>query len=415
MNIWRIAMAHVERRERRGKNGQVVRSYRVRWRGPDGKERNKSFRRKVDADRFAATVSADLVRGQYVDPDAGKILFETYARKWLAAQTFDEGTHVAVELRFRLHAYPVLGNRNLNDIQPSTIQGWLRTLTDLAPSYRQIIFANVSTVFTAAVDDALIVANPCRARSVRRPKRGHHKVVPWTRDRVLAVRDELPARYQLMVWLGAGLGMRQGEIFGLSPEDIDIDRGEVHVRRQVKLVGNKQMFGLPKGRKVRDVPLPDAVLEAINAHMTAYPPIEVTLPWDRTDGKPATFSLLLYSREKKALGRNYINTFIWKPALKRAGVPVTRENGSHALRHFYASTALHEGESIKALSEYLGHADPGFTLRTYTHLVEDSAERTKRAVDAVFGHQTPEPEPGDGEPDEKLVEDVEPDEDDDDA
>jgi integrase len=167
----------------------------------------------------------------------------------------------------------------------------------------------------------------------------------------------------------------------------------VHVRRQVKLVGNKQMFGLPKGRKVRDVPLPDAVLEAINAHMTAYPPIEVTLPWDRTDGKPTTFSILLYSREKKALARNYINTFIWKPALKRAGVPVTRENGSHALRHCYASTALHEGESIKALSEYLGHADPGFTLRTYTHLVEDSAERTKRAVDAVFGHRTPEPEP----------------------
>jgi integrase len=382
-------MAHIERRDRRGKNGQVLRSYRVRWRGPDGKERNKSFKRKVDARRFAATISADLVRGQYVDPDAGKILFETYALKWLSAQTFEEGTHVAVELRFRLHAFPVLGKRYLNDIQPSTVQGWLRTLTSLAPSYRQIIFANVSTVFSAAVDDSLILANPCRARSVRRPRRGHNKVVPWPRERVLAVRAELPAKYQLMVWLGAGLGLRQGEIFGLSPEDVDIECGEVHVCRQVKLLGNKQMFGLPKGRKVRDVPLPDAVLEAINAHMTAFPPIEVTLPWDTTDGKPITFSLLLYSREKKALARNYINTFIWKPALKRAGVPQTRENGSHALRHFYASTALHEGESIRALSEYLGHADPGFTLRTYTHLVEDSAERTKRAVDAVFGHQTP--------------------------
>ncbi len=79
-SIWRITMAHIERRERRGKDGQVMRSYRVRWRGPDGKERNKSFKRKVDADRFAATVSADLVRGQYVDPDAGKILLESYAR-----------------------------------------------------------------------------------------------------------------------------------------------------------------------------------------------------------------------------------------------------------------------------------------------------------------------------------------------
>lgn len=49
---------------------------------------------------------------------------------------------------------------------------------------------------------------------------------------------------------------------------------------------------------------------------------------------------------------------------------------------------------IKALSEYLGHADPGFTLRTYPHLVEDSAERTKRAVDAVFSHRTPVPDQG---------------------
>lgn len=76
---------------------------------------------------------------------------------------------------------------------------------------------------------------------------------------------------------------------------------------------------------------------------------------------------------------------------------MTRENGSHALRHFYASTALHEGESIKALSEYLGHADPGYTLRTYTHLVEDSAERTKRAIDVVFGYEAPPAEAVDDE------------------
>ena len=46
---------------------------------------------------------------------------------------------------------------------------------------------------------------------------------------------------------------------------------------------------------------------------------------------------------------------------------------------------LDGGESIKALSEYLGHADPGFTLHTYTHLMPTtSAERTRQAVDAVL-------------------------------
>jgi integrase len=65
-------------------------------------------------------------------------------------------------------------------------------------------------------------------------------------------------------------------------------------------------------------------------------------------------------------------------------VPTTRDNGTHALRHFYASALLDAGENVRALSEYLGHADPGFTLRVYTHLMPASAERTRTAIDAVL-------------------------------
>jgi len=96
------------------------------------------------------------------------------------------------------------------------------------------------------------------------------------------------------------------------------------------------------------------------------------------------------TREGTVVGRNYFNGQIWKPALRKAGVPVTRKNGTHALRHFYASALLDGGESIRAVSEYLGHADPGFTLRVYTHLMPSSAERTRKAIDALF---TPPSEP----------------------
>jgi len=158
-------MAWVERRERANARGKMQVTYRVRWRERDGRARAKTFPRKVDADRFAATISADIVRDQYIDPDAGKISFEAYARKWIEAQTFEETTREAVELRLRLHAFPALGDRYLSEVQPSTIQGWLRTLTDLAPTYRKVVFANVATVFTAAVDDELIAKNPCKAAS----------------------------------------------------------------------------------------------------------------------------------------------------------------------------------------------------------------------------------------------------------
>ena len=51
---------------------------------------------------------------------------------------------------------------------------------------------------------------------------------------------------------------------------------------------------------------------------------------------------------------------------------------------FYASVLLDSGENIKALSTYLGHTDPGFTLRVYTHLMPSSDGRTRKAVDSIY-------------------------------
>lgn len=75
--------------------------------------------------------------------------------------------------------------------------------------------------------------------------------------------------------------------------------------------------------------------------------------------------LILSTRETTAVNRNYFNANIWKPALADAGMEPRRQNGCQALRHYFASALLDGGESIKAVSEYLGHGDPGFTLRVY--------------------------------------------------
>lgn len=56
----------------------------------------------------------------------------------------------------------------------------------------------------------------------------------------------------------------------------------------------------------------------------------------------------------------------------------------HALRHHYASVLLEGGVSIRALADYLGHADPVFTLRTYADLMPDSEDRARAVVDASF-------------------------------
>jgi integrase len=62
----------------------------------------------------------------------------------------------------------------------------------------------------------------------------------------------------------------------------------------------------------------------------------------------------------------------------------SREHGFHALRHAYASVLLAEGVDIRALADYLGHADPGFTLRVYCHLMPEAEDKARRAVDRAF-------------------------------
>ena len=62
----------------------------------------------------------------------------------------------------------------------------------------------------------------------------------------------------------------------------------------------------------------------------------------------------------------------------------TRENGFHSLRHHFASVLLSEGVDVRALAEYLGHGDPGLTLRVYAHLMPNAADRIRAAVDRVL-------------------------------
>ncbi|MFC8362388.1 hypothetical protein ACFUIY_21285 [Streptomyces griseorubiginosus] len=98
--------------------------------------------------------------------------------------------------------------------------------------------------------------------------------------------------------------------------------------------------------KLRDVLLPDSVAAVLATHMTSIPPVEVTLPWLRSDGPPVTKLLYFTTQDGSALRRNDFNTHVWKPALAAAGViPVrasgeryteAREYGVHALRPFYA-------------------------------------------------------------------------------
>jgi len=76
-----------------------------------------------------------------------------------------------------------------------------------------------------------------------------------------------------------------------------------------------------------------------------------------------------------------------EPATDRRGrrrYVTTRKEGIHQLRHYYASVMLAGGVSIKELAEYLGHSDPGFTLRVYAHMLPCSHDRARAVINERF-------------------------------
>lgn len=401
-----------------------ARRWQVRYRDDTGRQVKANFAERYgdDPDRHAEAldkkVGADLDTGNYTSPKLGKTTLQEYARQWRAGLTVDPSTLLIIDQRLA-HIYDVtpsartrrapgssvIGPLTMERLakRPSILKQWIKGLQakGLAPGYIKDIFNTLSSIFIAAMDDGVISKNPTKAQSVTLPTVDKKVIEPWTREMASAARDSLEAEIEsgAMIDLGVGAGLRQGEIFGVAEDDIVFlgrrqDR-KIRVRRQIKLLRSQEtgewvpVFAPPKGGKERDVPLADALGRRLSAHIKAHPPVEVTLPWKTPDSKKRVTVRLLFVRGdgKPWTRKRFI--YHWHKTRRAAGAAATRENGMHVLRHTYASVTLANGVDVLKLAAWLGHDDPGFTLRTYTHFVPDLADRGRAAVDDFL-----EPEAG---------------------
>ena len=189
---------------------------------------------------------------------------------------------------------------------------------------------------------------------------------------------------------GGGAAARPGSPLRQSDLRKPVGGGVVDVRRQVKVLGGRQVYAPPKGRKVRDVPLPESVALDLAAHLQTWPAVPVELPWEDVSRAPRSADLLLPTRERTALRRNDINPKVWRAGPDSGqGRPDPRERHARAPALFTQVSCSTRGSRSGPWRSTGGHADRGFTLRVHTHLVPASEERTERAVDLVFGGGAP--------------------------
>lgn len=368
------------RADRRGKGAR----WRVHWREADGRQRNKTFARKADAARHLAGVTADQARGVYLDPDGAQTRFADYAEAWRAAQAHRPTTRAQAETHLRRWVYPTFGDRAVGSIRRTEVQAWVTGLTThLAPSTARTVYSYLAAVLRAAVADRLIATTPCERITL--PRSTPARVEPVAVAMVEALASAVPDRYRALVLLGAGTGLRQGEAFGVSLDRIDFLRRTLTVDRQLTVITGAPYLAPPKTpASHRVIPLPGVVLDALAAHLAAYPAAEQTITYRAGNAAPVeTRAALVFTTDGGApIRRTHFSERVWGPAREAVGLPGTAS--FHDLRHFFASLLIRHGESVKTVQARLGHASAAETLDTYAHLWPDSEDRTRAAVDGVL-------------------------------
>lgn len=367
------------------------------WLDPDGQERSKSFTNKASADKHWRDMESDRDRGEYRDPKAGREQFGDIAQRWLGSRSVDPSTGIRYRSVYRLHVEPEFGKRAVRSIKPSDVAKFQTELRErFGPSTVATARLVIVGVLDLAAADDLIKKNPALSAVVPRVEPDtSERIVAWSDERVFGLIDAHPEPLRLLPTIGATCGLREGELFGLAVEDIDFDEGVIHVRRQIKKLGKEYVFALPKSDRTRIVPLSDWTAENVRLHVKKFKPEPLTLPWEKPDGPLRTHKVLFRWSDGGHVKPRTYSEQVWKPALVAAGVipepekdkrgrrryVTTRREGTHQLRHYFASVMLADGVNIKELSEYLGHHDPGFTLKLYVHMLPDSHERARQAID----------------------------------
>lgn len=329
-----------------------------------------TFPTKGDAQRWLATVEADIARGTWHDPTLGQTTIAEWADRWLATKlpTVRRATADQYEYILRMHIVPHLGDRELGTFTPADVQAWLGMMhrrSGLAPNTVAKVYRLLKNMLGSAVEVGMIGRNPCTIRGAGTERPPEIEVA--TPKQVAALADACGDDYRALVFVAAYGGLRWGELGGLQRRHVDLGTGVVLVEQKLGEVNGVLEIDAPKtdaGR--RSVALPALAVDELERHL-------------RANVEPLATSLVFTAVEGGHLRRSNFRRRVWTPATEAVGVVGFR---FHDLRHTGATLAASTGAPLRALMSRMGHSTPVAALR-YQHLVAGQDSQIAAALDVA--------------------------------
>lgn len=253
------------------------------------------------------------------------------------------------EQQWRKHISPGLGSWPVGRITVLVIKDFLAGLekAGVGAATRTKLRSILHRVFEEAVENGEVPANPAAARGTRvvgAPPRKARILAPEEVRRVLAAAREVAGEGDaLAIEMLFTLGLRIGELAGLQARDVDRDRGEVTVARDVVDVGGVlHVENTTKTGRSRIIPVPEQLpmWGRLLAHMNEHGLI----------GRAHVFP----SREGKVMRPNNWRRRVWSRVMDEAGIP--DPPSPHSGRRTTASLLSHAGVPPSTVRAILGHA-----------------------------------------------------------
>lgn len=411
--------------------------FQIRYPGPDGRMRSgtTTYAKKTDAERALSLIEAQIITGEWADPQRGKAKLGDYAAAWINERpNLRPKTVELYQWLLERHIMPTLGNVEVGKLTTQMVRTWRSDLLSagVSASATAKAYRLLRAVLTTAVDDdKMISRNPCRIRGAgneQTPERpiltlaqvfelaelvGRHpvgnvrKVGPnafrlryrepgggmctssvifpgkavalralWllaSEDRVYVEHDR---RFRALVLLATFASLRWGEAIALRRSDIDLVARTVRVREQlVELDGGDMVLSPPKSRAgKRVVGIPDFIGPDLVEHLGTY-----------VENRPDAF-VFLGAGGGFLRGSNFRRDANWGQALADMGLEGLH---FHDLRHTGNTLAAQSGASLADLKARMGH-DSDRAALIYQHATRDADRKIADALDARVRAERPD-------------------------
>jgi integrase len=355
---------------------RVTGSGEVRWDVTLYRADRSRFGRSFPTKRSAEAWQRDQLRardrGEWIDPDSGRVLVHEWAAVFIEREGIRDKTRHHYRATLERHVLPTLGRRPIGSVAPADAQ---RVITSMvgrgyAPNTVRGTASVMRALFTAAMDADLIGRSPCRGLKVPAAPPADEVGRALASDEVWALHQAMDDRYRAAVLVGALTGLRISEILGLQVGDLDLLRATLSVRRALVDTAGRLSVTPPKSKAgQRTMALPAVLVEELAAHM-ARRQLTAARPTAWLFASPTGLPMRYSSWMRQ-----------WRAALERSGV---EHCTPHDLRRTNATELVAAGVDVKTAQTRLGHADPRLTFGLYARSRQQSDSLAADALDLAF-------------------------------